>query len=65
MNPRLKKDKDRTVQPGTVDATRCDYCQRHLTSESEWIRGDRHLICEDCYRNFLNPGRNSLQWEID
>ena len=65
MNPKLKESQNHPVQPRTVDETRCDYCQRHLTSESEWIRGDQHLICEACYRNFLNPGRNGFDREID
>ena len=47
-----------------TDETRCDYCQRQMTSEAEWIRGEKQVICETCYRNFLNPGRNCCEREM-
>ncbi|MGD9149324.1 MAG: hypothetical protein PVG40_03495 [Desulfobacterales bacterium] len=64
MNREMKNIKKLSSEPEPVDAIRCDYCQRHLASASEWIRGEKQTICETCYRNFLNPGHNCPPREI-
>ena len=51
-------------EPDTAGETRCDYCRRQIKSASEWIRGQEHVICETCYRNFLNPGSSCCEQEI-
>ncbi|MGD8334960.1 MAG: hypothetical protein PVI49_13080 [Desulfobacterales bacterium] len=64
MNREIKNFKKVSSEPEPIDETRCDYCQRHLSSAAELIRGEKLTICETCYRSFLNPGRNCCMQDM-
>jgi protein-arginine kinase activator protein McsA len=50
--------------PEQTDETRCDWCNREFKSSAEQIRGKKHIICESCYRSFLNPNRNGCELDF-
>lgn len=63
MNP----DNNITGKPSTrsleVAENECACCGRILKSSTEWIRGDKYIICEFCYRSILYPQRNAFNQE--
>ena len=45
------------------DENECASCGRILKSSAEWIRGDKYIICEFCYRSILYPELNASNQE--
>ena len=64
MNVDTNPIEKRSKAPEEPDETRCAWCNRDFKSPSERIRGKNYVICESCYRGFLNPNRNGCELEF-
>ena len=52
-----------STQSEKGDENECASCGRVLKSSSEWIRGEKYMICEFCYRSILYPEINAYNQE--
>jgi hypothetical protein len=64
MNPNTDGFEKLSTAPEQPDETRCDWCNRDFKSSAERICGESSVICESCYRSFLNPNRNGCELEF-